>query len=107
MSMAWGAVKLISYAGMNHVQNVADPPRRDGDVFCLVTKLFCGAEAALDRRAKLPDEREAAARGEQGAREHEAVLHDLRRVLVAGEHRGAAVAFLVWLCAAAAAHERG
>ena len=92
---------------MGGVKHVADALRRNQDVIRHVAELHRRTEAAFDGPAELPDERETAARGEQGVREREAVLHDRRRVLVAREHRGAVVAFLVWLRAAATAHERG
>ena len=79
---------------MGRVEHVADALCRNQNIFRLVAELHCRTEAAFDGPAELPDERETAARGEQGVREREAVLHDRRRVLVAGEHRGAVIAFL-------------
>ena len=79
---------------VGRVEHVADALRRNQDVIRHVAELHRRTEAAFDGPAELPDERETATRGEQGVREREAVLHDRRRVLVASEHRGAAIAFL-------------
>ena len=79
---------------VGRVEHVTDALRRNQNVIRHVAELHSRTETAFDGPAELPDKRETATRGEQGVREREAVLHDRRRVLVAGEHRGAVIAVL-------------